>query len=214
MVDPDLWLRQQLWEQLWKGPAAISAYVTLPIQLLCVVLSAIVAKDFAGPSLWILSINVLLWALIILVDEIGSCRNHCLGVLRFSAAKSRSRIGALGIKSKQVDRFVNALWLNPELKLRFRVTRVESVELIIEALDLLSRTASRYGRRGGKIFEVNQDAIIGAMRLLECLPLADAEKVLVGPLKAWLEHPPEFDPEGWALPLFGSFERKPHGRRA
>jgi hypothetical protein len=22
-------------------------------------------------------------------------------------------------------------------------------------------------------------------------------------LEAWLEHPPEFDPEGWALPLFG-----------
>jgi hypothetical protein len=214
MVDPDLWLRRQLWEQLLKGPAAISAYVSLPIQLLCVVLSAIVSTDFALPSLYFLSINVLLWILIILIDEIGACRNHRLGLLRFSAAKSRSRIEALGIKSKQVDRFVNALWLNPELNLRFRARRVESVELIIEALDLLSRTASRYGRRGRRIFEVNQGAIIGAMRLLECLPLPDAEEVLLGPLRAWLEHPPEFDPEGWALPLFGSFERKPHGRRA
>ena len=44
---------------------------------------------------------------------------------------------------------------------------------------------------------------MSAMRLIECLALADAEEVLVGPLEAWLEHPPEFDPEGWVLPLFG-----------
>jgi len=41
------------------------------------------------------------------------------------------------------------------------------------------------------------------VRLFECLLLADAEEVLVGPLKGWLELPPEYDPEGWALPLFG-----------
>ena len=35
--------------------------------------------------------------------------------------------------------------------------------------------------------------------------VADAEKVLVGPLTNWLKHPPEFDPEGWALPLYGEF---------
>jgi hypothetical protein len=150
-----------------------------------------------------LSINVLVCVLIILVDHIGSLRNHRLGLLRFSAAKSRCRIEAIGIKSKQVDRFVNALWLNPELEFRFRSTRMQSVELIIEALDLLSRTASRYGRRGRKVFEVNQEPIISAMRLIECLPLAYAEEVLVDPLEAWLEHPPEFDPEGWAQPLFG-----------
>ena len=40
---------------------------------------------------------------------------------------------------------------------------------------------------------------------IECLPLEEAEEVLVQPLTRWLEHPPEFDPEGWALPLFGEF---------
>jgi hypothetical protein len=30
--------------------------------------------------------------------------------------KSRSRIEALGIKSEQADRFVNALWFNPEIE--------------------------------------------------------------------------------------------------
>jgi len=44
-----------------------------------------------------------------------SYRNHRRGFLRLSVAKSRSRIEALGIKSEQVDRFVNALWFNPEL---------------------------------------------------------------------------------------------------
>ena len=205
MLSPDLWLRQQLWQRLWKGPAAVSAYSAIPIQLVCTALSAIVSTDLVCPSLYILSINVLVCVLIILVDHIGSLRNHRLGLLRFSAAKSRCRIEAIGIKSKQVDRFVNAVWLNPELEFRFRSTRMQSVELIIEALDLLSRTASRYGRRGRKVFEVNQEPIMSAMRLIECLPLADAEEVLVGPLEAWLEHPPEFDPEGWALPLFGEF---------
>ena len=104
-------------------------------------LSATVSRDLEIPSLYILLINVLICVLIILVDQIDSYRNHRLGFLRLSAAKSKSRIEALGIKSKQVDRFVNALWLNPELEFRFRSTRLQSVELIIQALDLLSRPA-------------------------------------------------------------------------
>jgi hypothetical protein len=126
-------------------------------------------------------------------------------LLRFSAANSRFRIEKLGIKSKQIDRFINALWLNPELEHRFRRKGLQSVELMVQALDILSRTASRYRRRGKKVFEVNQDAIINAMRLFECLPLADAEEVLLGPLKSWLDLPPEYDPEGWALPPLGKF---------
>jgi hypothetical protein len=152
-----------------------------------------------------LSINVLVCVLIILVDHIGSCRNHRLGLLRFSAAKSRERIEKLGIKSKQIDRFVDALWLNSELQHKFRRTRLQSVELMVQALDILSRTASRYGRRGRKVFEVNQDELMSAMRSFECLSFADAEEVLVEQLRAWLKDPPEYDPEGWALPLFGEF---------
>jgi hypothetical protein len=200
-AQPRPWLRQQLWQRLWKGPGAVSAYLAIPIQLVCPALSAIVSTDLACPSLYILLVCVL----IILVDHIGSCRNHRLGLLRFSAAKSRCRIEAIGIKSKQVDRFVNALWLNPELEFSFRSTRMQSVELIVEALDLLSRTASRYGRCGRKVFEVNKEPVMSAMRLIESLSLADAEEVFIDSLKAWFEHPPEFDPEGWALPLFGEF---------
>jgi hypothetical protein len=205
MFDPDLWLRQQLWEQLWKGPGAVSTYWSIAIQLVCVGLSALGSTDLQGPNLWILSIIILLGVLLILSDEIASYRNHRLGLLRFSAAKSRDRIENLGIKSKQVDRFLNALWLNPELELRFRNTPLQSVVLMVLALDLLSRIASRYGRCGRKVFEANQDPIVSAMQLFECVPFADADKMLVGPLRAWLKDPPAFDPEGWALPLFGKF---------
>jgi hypothetical protein len=205
MFDPELWLRQQLWEQFWKGPAAVSAYWSIAIQLVCLGLSALGPKDLQGPNLWILSIIILLAVLLILNDEIDSCRNHQLGLLRFSAAKSRDRIEKLGIKSKQVDRFLNALWLNRELELRFRNTRLQSVVLMVLALDLLSRIASRYGRCGRKVFEANQDPIVSAMQLFECVPFSDADKILVAPLRAWLKDPPEFDPEGWALPLFGRF---------
>jgi hypothetical protein len=156
-------------------------------------------------SLCILLINVLICVLIILVDQTDSYRNHRLGFLRLSVAKSRSRIEALGIKSEQVDRFVGALWFNPEIEFRFRNTRFRSVELTIEALDLLSRPAARYGRRGRKVFVVNLEPIVSAIRLIECLPLEEAEEVWVEPLTRWLEHPPKFDPEGWALPLFGEF---------
>ena len=205
MFDPDLWLRQQLWEQLWKGPGAVSTYWSIAIQLVCVGLSALVSTDLQGPNLWILSIIILLGVLLILSDEIASCRNHRLGLSRFSAAKSRDRIEKLGIKSKQVDRFLNALWLNPELELRFRNTPLQSVVLMVLALDLLSRIASRYGRCGRKVFEANQDPIVSAMQLFECVPFADADEMLAGPLSAWLKDPPEFDPEGWALPLLGKF---------
>ena len=43
---------------------------------------------------------------------------------------------------------------------------------------------------------------MSAMRSFECLSFADAEEVLVEQLRAWLKDPPEYDPEGWALPLF------------
>jgi hypothetical protein len=205
MLNPDIWLRQQLWQQLWKGPATVSAYVSIAIQLGCTPLSAVVSRDLERPNLCILLADVLICLLLILVDQIDLYRNHRLGFLRRSVAKSRSRIESLGIKSKQVDRFVNALWSNSEIEFRFRRTRFRSVELIIEALDLLSQTAARYGRRGRKVFVVNQEPIVSAIRLIECLPLEDAEEELVGPLTSWLEHPPEFDPEGWALPLFGKF---------
>jgi hypothetical protein len=205
MFDPDQWIRQQLWEQIWKGPAAVSAYWSIAIQLVCLGLSALGPKDLQGPNLWILSIIIVLGVLLILSDEIASCRNHRLGLLRFSAAKSRDRIEKLGIESKQVDRFLNALWLNRELELRFRNTRLQSVVLMVLALDLLSRIASRYGRCGRKVFEANQDPIVSAMLLFECVPFSDADKILVAPLRAWLKDPPEFDPEGWALPLFGRF---------
>jgi hypothetical protein len=112
--------------------------------------------------LWILSIIILLGVLLILSDEIASCRNHQLGLLRFSAAKSRDRIEKLGIKSKQVDRFLSALWLNRELEFSSRNTRLQSVVLMALALDLLSRIASRYGRCGRKVFEANQDPIVSA----------------------------------------------------
>jgi hypothetical protein len=114
MVSPDIWLRQQLWQQLWRGPAAVSAYVSITIQLGHTALS-FASRDLESPSLYILLINVLICVLIISVDQTDSYRNHRLGFLRLSVAKSRNRIEALGIKSEQVDRFVNALWFNPEI---------------------------------------------------------------------------------------------------
>jgi hypothetical protein len=82
---------------------------------------------------------------------------------------------------------------------------VRSVELMVLALELLSRLASRYGRCGRRVFEANQGRVVNAMHLFECLPVAEAEKMLVEPLKLWLQDSPEFDPEGWALPLCRKF---------
>jgi hypothetical protein len=205
MLNPETWLRQQVWQLLWQGPGAVSAYWSIPLPLVCTALSLAGLPELAGASLCILSVNVLLGVLLILVDEIGSCRNHDLGLLRSSAAKSRDRIAKLGIRSKQVDRFVNALWLNAELKCTFKNTRLESVELMVLALDLLSRIASRYGRCGRRVFEANQYPMVRAMQLFECMPFADAEKMLVEPLKTWLKAPPEYDPEGWAQSVLGEF---------
>jgi hypothetical protein len=202
MLNPDTWLRQQVWQLLWQGPGAVSAYWSIPLPLVCTALSLAGPTELAQTSRCILSVNILLGALLVLVDEIDSRRNHDLGLLRVSAAKSRDRIAKLGIRSKQVDRFVNALWLNTELKCTFKNTRLESVELMVLGLDLLSRLALCYGRCGRRVFEANQAPIVNAMRLFESLPVPEAEKTLVEPLKLWLQDSPEFDPEGWALPLF------------
>ena len=72
MFYPDLWLRQQLWEQLWKGPGAVSAYWSIAIKLVCVGLSALGPKELQGPNFWILSIIILLGVLLILSDKIAA----------------------------------------------------------------------------------------------------------------------------------------------
>lgn len=76
------------------------------------------------------------------------------------------------------------------------------MELIIQALDLLSRTAERYGTGGRKVFCINQDPIIDAIRLLDYLPLENAEEVIAQRLANSLKSPPEFDPEGWASTVY------------
>ena len=201
MLDSDLWLRQQLWQQLWKGPGAVSAYLSIPIPLVCAGLSPIISTDFEGPSLCILSITVLLSVLLILVDEIGSCRKHHLGLLRFSVTKSRSRIEKIAVKTSEADRIFNALWLNSDLESRFRSGRLQSFELMVQALDCLSRTASRYGRRGKKVFEANRHPIVSALQLFVRLPFVNAEREFAKLLRARLEAMPASDPEGWALRL-------------
>jgi hypothetical protein len=201
-LNPELWLRQQLWRLLWQGPGAVSVYVSIPTPLICVVVSTIDSPQLKLATWLILWINVVLGFLFIFADEIDSRRHHNLGLLRFSAAKSRNRIEKLGVKSNQLDRFLNALWYDHDLELRFKRMRVRSVELTVLALELLSRLASCYGRCGRRVFEANQAPIVNAIRLFECLPAAEAERTLVEPLKLWLQNSPEFDPEGWALPLF------------
>jgi hypothetical protein len=203
MLNPDAWFHRQFWLLLWKGPGAVSTYLSMPVFLICVGLSAIGSTESQVATLCILSLNIVIGILLMLVDEIGSCRSHRLGLLRFAAANSRCRIEKLGVKSKQIDRFVDTVCLNPELEHTFRRTRLQSVELMVQALDILSRTASRYGRSGRKVFEVNKDALVSAMWSFECLSFADAEEVLVEQLKAWLNDSPPYDPEGWALALFG-----------
>jgi hypothetical protein len=47
MFDPDLWLRQQLWERLWKGPGAVS---TLLVDCYTASLCWAVGARFNGPS--------------------------------------------------------------------------------------------------------------------------------------------------------------------
>ena len=92
MLNPEPWFRQQLWLLLWKGPGAASTYVSAPLLLICVGLSAICSMESQVATLSILSLNIVIGLLLILVDEIGSCRSHRLGLLRFAATNSRCRI--------------------------------------------------------------------------------------------------------------------------
>jgi hypothetical protein len=183
MFDPDKWLRQQQRRQAWIGSAAVSAYISVAIQLACTGLSAIEMRQLERANLYILAINVLIGVFIIAVDQVCSYWNHGLGYLRISAERSRRRVKALGIKSDHIDRFVRALWLDPQIELSFRNRRVRSVELTIEALDVLSQTAARYGRRGRKVFLTNQEPIFEAMRLIQSMPLATAEEILTNPMR-------------------------------
>jgi hypothetical protein len=199
MCKENLWLRQESWRQLWKGPGAVATYLSIPLPLACISLSPLLQPKLEVWSWWILSINLLLGALLIVIDKGRLCRNHYLSVLRLSATGSRSRVQELGVKCQQIDHFVNTLWFDSELEFRCRRKRLEAVESIVQALDCLSRTAARYGRCGKKVFEANQDCILRGISVFECMALVDGHKEIVGPLADRLKSPPEFDPEGWAL---------------
>jgi hypothetical protein len=202
MPSLDVWLHQQLREQLWKGPAAVSAYLSVGIQLIGITLSALFLKALTGPSVCVLSISGLLCVLLAWSDRLVSCQNHNLGLLQFSLAQSRHRIKAMGIRSEEIDRLAKRLCLDSRIAFKFRNSRFRSVELIIQGLDLLTRTAERYGTRGRKVFFINQEPIIDAIRLLDYLPLENAEEVIAQRLANSLKSPPEFDPEGWASAVY------------
>jgi hypothetical protein len=112
-----------------------------------------------------------------------------------------SDIERIGVESSKIDRIFNALWPNSELAFRFRSRSLHSFELIVQALDCLSRTAVRYGRSGKRVFEANRQAIVSAIQLFEYSPFADAEEEFAKSLKAQLEAMPSIDLEGWALRL-------------
>jgi hypothetical protein len=202
MLSLDVWLRRQLREQLWKGPTAVSAYLSLPMQLIGITLSALCLKALTGPSLCILSVSGLLCVLLVWVDRMVSRRNHNLGLLQFSLSQSRRRIKAMGIRSAEIDRFSKRLCLDSSIAFKFRNSRFRSVELIIQKLDLLARIAERYGSGGRKVFSANQGPIIDAIQLFEYLALENAEEVIEQRLMTSLKGPPEFDPEGWALEVY------------
>jgi hypothetical protein len=128
MLNLDVWLHQQLREQLWKGPAAVSAYLSVATQLIGVTLSVLFLKALIDPSLYVLSISGLLCVLLAWVDRLVSCQNHNLGLLQFSLTQSRHRIKAMGMRSEEIDRFAKKLCLDSRIAFKFRNSRFRSVE--------------------------------------------------------------------------------------
>ena len=83
----------------------------------------------------------------------------------------------MGIRSEEIDQFAKRLRLDPRIAFKFRNSRFRSVELIIQGLDLLTRTTERYGAGGRKIFCINRHPISEAIRLIDYLSLENAEEV-------------------------------------
>jgi hypothetical protein len=90
MLNLDVWLHQQLREQLWKGPAAVSACLSVAMQLVGVTLSALFLKALTGPSLYVLSVSGLLCLLLAWADRLKPQSDTGLVVERcFTLIKTR-----------------------------------------------------------------------------------------------------------------------------
>jgi hypothetical protein len=100
----------------------------------------------------------------------------------------------MGIRSEEIDRFAKRLCLDSRIAFKFKNARFRSLELIIQSLDLLTRTAERYGSRGRKVFCTNQEPIIDAIRLFDFLPLENAEEVIERTFANSLKSLPELLP--------------------
>jgi hypothetical protein len=195
----DDWLRRQIWRRFWCGPAAVSAFVSLTIQVMCTALSFADSREVWNICIYMLLLNSILSLILMATDTINARRNHRLGIIRSSVSLSRDRIQEIGLRFELLDRFVNSLWLSSEVEHCFKRIRIRSIEMLIEALDILSRISASYGRRGRKVFVMNQEPIFTAIRALECLPFEDAATAILEPVKDWLKTPLKFDPEGFAI---------------
>jgi hypothetical protein len=83
-----------------------------------------------------------------------------------SVTKSLSRIERIAVKSREIDSIFNALWV----QIQDQGKRVQSFELMVQALDCLSRPAVRYGRSGKRVFEANGHPIMSAIRCSNACP--------------------------------------------
>jgi hypothetical protein len=113
MLNLDVWLHQQLREQLWRRLATVSAYLSVATHLIGITLTALCLKALNGPSLYVLSVSGLLCISLAWVDRLVSCQNLNLGLLQFSPAQSRHRIKPMGIPSEEIDRFANPITNRP-----------------------------------------------------------------------------------------------------
>ena len=66
-LNPESWERRQLWRLLWQGPGAVSAYVSIPVPLICVAFAMTEWAQLGQVSLVVLSVNIAVGVLLILV---------------------------------------------------------------------------------------------------------------------------------------------------
>jgi hypothetical protein len=108
-LNPESWLRRQVWRILWQGPGAVSIYLSIPTPLICVALSLTDSSHLAVVSLFVLSVNLAFGVLFILADELDSCLASQFGASALlrrekpkSSRKTRDYIERGGSVSKYV----------------------------------------------------------------------------------------------------------------
>jgi hypothetical protein len=207
---PDGWLRRHLLVEISHGPGFYCPAAWAGSAFFVAALQVTLFGKLGEGALCFLVVASLCGVAAIIADVWECSRMHHLTLFRRVARRCVQRMDRLRVESEKIVEFVHWLSTDLEIKQQFNTSPCQSIRLVVQTLDRLISTAEHYGCVGKYVFKANEEPIVRSIRMLRSMP-GTLANLLSGPLFAWLDEVPRYDPEGWSLAIDNKLIRMPLG---